>query len=310
MNDTAPVPYRDFSAPLPPAVERPRLWTLLLGIVVTVLVTVVGVIATLGVFGVVFTARLARSGHAPSPAEMGEMIGAFALTAPGILVSGLVTALAFGGVALFSGVLSAAGVSARLRLQATPRWFMTGLAAMLQLLGFGMVASQVAIALGMGETGTLPLLRRAFSHLTPPLFVLSVLIVGVGAGVAEELFFRGYLLTRLEQRVRPWFANMAVAFAFALAHFDPVHSSFAFLVGVAQGWTSRRSGSIRAAMVAHTFNNIIGVVSMAVAETGPEPLEVPALLGGVALVLVGTAGVWRLTRDAAAGQPPSNGGAP
>ena len=71
-----------------------------------------------------------------------------------------------------------------------------------------------------------------------------------------------------------------------------------------------RSGSIRAAVVAHTFNNIIGVVSMAVAETGPEPLEVPALLGGVALLLVGTAGVGRLTRDGAAGQPPSNGGAP
>ncbi len=310
MNATAPMPYRDFNSSVSPAAP-PRLWTLALGVVFTAGVTLVGFVLTLGVFAIAFAARLSRAGRPPSPLALVESMGEFAFTGPGVLASGLVTALAFGGTSLLAGVLSDAGARARLRLGPSRRWFATGLVATSQLVGFGMMASQVATLLGMSEQGSLPMLRRAFAHLTLPLAVLAVLIVGVGAGVAEEMFFRGYLLTRLEQRVRPWLANAAVAMAFALAHFDVVHSTFALLVGFAQGWTSRRSGSIRPAMVAHTVNNIIGVVGMAVADsTRPEPFSAPELAGGALLMLVGTAGVWRLTRDNPAGQPPSNGGAP
>lgn len=310
MNVYPPAPYRDLQASLPPAASPPRLWTLALGVIVTAVVTLVGFVATLGAFTIAFAVRLARAGRPAPPFALVEAMGEFALTAPGILASGLVTALAFGGTSLLSGVLSDAGVRARLRLGPSRRWFATGLVAMLQLVGFGMVSSQVATLLGMSERGSLPMLRRAFAHMTPPLMVMSVLIVGFGAGIAEELFFRGYLLTRLEQRVRPWLANAAVAMAFALAHFDLVHSTFALLVGFAQGWTSRRSGSIRPAIVAHTLNNVIGVFGMALAEsTRPEPFSALELAGGAALLLVGTAGVWWMTRPAP-GQPPSGGGAP
>jgi membrane protease YdiL (CAAX protease family) len=162
-----------------------------------------------------------------------------------------------------------------------------------------MVSSQVAVALGLSEEGTLPLLRRAFAHLSPAMFVLAVLIVGVGAGVGEELFFRGYLLTRLEERVRGWLAIAAVAFVFGLAHFDPVHSTFAFLIGLAQGWTARRSGSIRPAIVAHVVNNVIGVVGMSLGGDTPDTWSPLELGGGFALALAGLVGVWFATRDRA-----------
>lgn len=281
--------------PAPPA--RPRLWTLAAAIGAAVVGTGVGVMLTLGVFAVAFMRRIVQAGGAPPSAHaLGAMIGSFATTAPGILAGGLVTALAFGGVAVLGGVLSPAGAAARLRLGASPRWLATGLAATPVLLGVGMVASQVAVALGLSERGTLPMLRRAFAGLSPPLFALALLIVGVGAGVGEELFFRGYLLTRLEQRARPWVANALVALAFALAHFDPVHSTFAFLIGLVQGWTARRSGSIRPAIVAHTLNNLLGVASMSIAGAAPEPFSPLELGGGVALAAAGVAGVWRLTR--------------
>lgn len=312
MNVYPPQPYREHELPPPPQqpAAPPRLWTLPLGVIFTAVVALGGFVATLGVFTVAFGVRLARAGRPASPAALVEAMGEFVFTAPGVLASGLVTALAFGGTALLSGILSDAGVRARLRLGPSRRWFATGLVAMLQLVGFGMMSSQVATLLGMSEQGSLPMLRRAFAHMTPPLTAMAVLIVGAGAGVAEELFFRGYLLTRLEQRVRPWLANFAVAMAFALAHWDLVHSTFALLVGVAQGWTSRRSGSIRPAIVAHTLNNVVGVFGMAMAgSSGPEPFSASELAGGAALLLVSTAGVWRMTRPAP-GQPPSSGGAP
>lgn len=308
MNGYGQVPYRVPEAPAEVPVVRPRLWTLGLGLVVAAVVAVVGSVLTLAVFAVAFVVHTARSGaQVPPLAQLLEMVGTFSQTGPGVLAGGLVTALTFGGVALLAGVLSPAGARARLRLGASPRWFATGLTAMLQLVGFGMLASQTAVWLGVSEQGTLPVLRRAFSHLSPPLLVQAVLIVGVGAGVAEELFFRGFLLTRLEQRARPWLANLLVATLFGLAHFDAVHSSFALLVGVAQGWTSRRSGSIRPAMVAHTINNVIGVIGMTVADSSPETFAPLEVVGGAALFALGTARVWWLTRPA---DQRASGGAP
>jgi hypothetical protein len=68
-----------------------------------------------------------------------------------------------------------------------------------------------------------------------------------------------------------------VALAFAVAHLDP-------------------GGSIRPAIVAHTLNTLVGVVSAALASSTAEAWSAGELVRGCALVLVGTAGVWRLTR--------------
>lgn len=53
-------------------------------------------------------------------------------------------------------------------------------------------------------------------------------------------------------------------------------------------------------MAAHTLNDVIGVVSMAAAGSTAETFEPAELAGGAALLVVGTAGVWWLTRGAAA----------
>ena len=297
MTFTAP-PYRDLgSSPVTP-VSPPRLWTLALAVVAALVATLVGLGGTMAVFVGVFVVRIVRAGgRPPSALAIGRMVQDFSLTAPGVLASGLVSVLVFGGVAALGGVLSPRGARARLRLDASPRWGLVGLAALGVLVGVGMVSSQVAVALGLSEQGTLPMLRRAFAHMTPPVFVLAVLIVGVGAGVGEELFFRGYLLTRLEERVRPWLAIVAVSFAFGLAHYDPVHSTFAFVIGLGQGWTTRRSGSVRPAVLAHVVNNVIGVVGMSLGGDAPDTWSRLELGGGVALALAGLAGVWFATRD-------------
>jgi membrane protease YdiL (CAAX protease family) len=78
--------------------------------------------------------------------------------------------------------------------------------------------------------------------------------------MVEELFFRGYLQTRLVARWGRWTGIALTALAFGLVHMDWVHSTFAFLLGLWLGWMTERAGSIRPAMLVHGANNLLAMV--------------------------------------------------
>jgi membrane protease YdiL (CAAX protease family) len=63
---------------------------------------------------------------------------------------------------------------------------------------------------------------------------------------------------------------------FGLAHFDPVHSSLAFLLGAYLGVVTQLARSIRPAILCHVVNNTLGILAPALA---PGPLSIAGAWG-------------------------------
>lgn len=83
--------------------------------------------------------------------------------------------------------------------------------------------------------------------------LLTVVGVGLLAGVCEELLFRGPLQVSMLRKLPPWAAIVFAAVLFSAAHFDFHGLLVRALLGILLGWMVWRSGSIFPAMVAHAL---------------------------------------------------------
>jgi len=88
---------------------------------------------------------------------------------------------------------------------------------------------------------------------------LVLLALGISAGLAEELVFRGFVQRMIAERWGPLPGILAAAGAFALMHWDPVHSPVAAVMGVYLGFVAALAGSVWPAMLCHVANNLVGV---------------------------------------------------
>lgn len=101
-------------------------------------------------------------------------------------------------------------------------------------------------------------------------FVLVTLLVALGAPFFEELFFRGYLRTALQDRFGSHGAVWLQAGFFGLAHAGEANTAFGnvsvvlamFTVGVVLGYTAKLTGRLGAGMVAHGLFNLVAVISL------------------------------------------------
>ncbi len=116
---------------------------------------------------------------------------------------------------------------------------------------------------GLQDYGALADLRRVIGGIGGESLVRTLLVIALVAGIAEELFFRGYIQTRLSQRFRPSTAVLITSALFGLLHLDLVHSPLAFVLGIWLGTVAERSGSLFPSMTAHVVNN--AVVTLATA---------------------------------------------
>jgi sodium transport system permease protein len=96
---------------------------------------------------------------------------------------------------------------------------------------------------------------------------LTVIGVGLLAGVCEELLYRGPVQAALLQKLRPWTALWVGGFLFAAAHVEPAGMVYRTLLGVMLGWIVWRSGSVFPAMVAHM---LIDSVNLGLAVWAPK----------------------------------------
>jgi membrane protease YdiL (CAAX protease family) len=183
------------------------------------------------------------------------------LRRPAFLVPLLVAnQVVFGIVTTCAAFLSP--VPARRRLGLVP--------SSLSLTGY-VVTAAGAVAIGYGfealisllhvkANENLKLISDLIEHLSLPQILLAVFIIGVLPGVFEELLFRGYIQTRLEEAWGRWSGILIAAPLFGIMHMNSMQAPFAYMFGIYLGYVSSKTGSIRPTMFCHMVNNGLQVL--------------------------------------------------
>ncbi|PDH27461.1 MAG: hypothetical protein CND01_02445 [Marine Group II euryarchaeote MED-G34] len=86
---------------------------------------------------------------------------------------------------------------------------------------------------------------------------LSVAIV---TPIAEELFFRGYLLDAINRKHGDWTSIIWSSILFGLVHVDPFVIGSAFMGGIIYGWIRMRTGSLLPSIACHMMWNMLALV--------------------------------------------------
>ena len=96
--------------------------------------------------------------------------------------------------------------------------------------------------------------------------LLLVLIVGIGAPVIEEIFYRGLFQRALLKRGLPPVAAIGIsAVVFGLSHLQLLQLPALILFGAVAGVLAHRSGRLGPAIAAHVAFNMVTVVALLVA---------------------------------------------
>jgi membrane protease YdiL (CAAX protease family) len=137
------------------------------------------------------------------------------------------------------------------------------------VLALSQALESLAILLGVGPGANLDWIAGALAGAGPVSLLLAVLVIGGLAPVGEELFFRGFMLTRLR---RVWSAGPAIlltAIAFGVIHGEWVHGVLATGIGIYLGLVTERSGSVVPAVICHVANNTASVLLSAAIGSAP-----------------------------------------
>jgi hypothetical protein len=112
-------------------------------------------------------------------------------------------------------------------------------------------------------------LRPFTEMLASPAGWLVFPMVGIGAPLAEELLFRGFLFTALAQsRLGVVGASVVTAVGWAAIHtYSPVGLAQVLVIGLVLSWMLVRSGSLRVPILVHALYNTVLAALMA-AEIG------------------------------------------
>lgn len=264
--------------------NRPRLWPVLAAYVLA--------FVSIVVFSVIAAVMLRSAFPELSERDVFEGL-------PGLLAGGLASS-----TALLVTLLVVARPLEPARLRLVPgRETGDQLAAMiLGTLALGQVLDSATILAGFGNRGAMAAIRRAIEGAAGPELFAAVVIIGILAGAAEEMFFRGYLQTRLRER---WSAPVAVvvtSFAFGLLHLEWIHAVLALVLGLWLGFIVEQSGSALPAVAGHVVNNMIFTVLTATVGTLEDRALNMGLLVGSAVIFCGcTLWIWRLSVPAPRG---------
>ena len=92
--------------------------------------------------------------------------------------------------------------------------------------------------------------------------VLSLVAIVGGAAVMEELYFRGLLYGRLDERLGAASAVVGSAGVFGLVHFEPNAFPVLFGLGLVLGVLRWRGDSTLPGIAVHAANNALAVVGI------------------------------------------------
>lgn len=261
----------------------PRVWPVFLAYLVAVLTIILASLAALG----------ALRGANPDVPDTELLGGVLGLIAGGLASS---TALVL-TVALVSQPFDAAA----LRLLPGRETGVDLAAAVLGMLSLGQMLDSATMLAGLGRQGSLPMIRTALTGIGGGELFAAVVVLGLMAGAAEEVFFRGFMQTRLRMVWRAGPAIVVTSVAFGLLHMEWIHAAMALVLGLYLGALTERAGSALPAIVCHVVNNSVFTVATALAGTVDDRRVNTILLGASVVVFATCAGVLmrRLPRGAA-----------
>lgn len=248
--NTDPSPIQAMNESQQPIAQKPRVWTVFLALPSAMILGVLLTSIYVAIAGFILTEnprdtkRLVKTVTENSTA----VIPSFALMGVALLfVTGVATALS---PETFRNRLSLRNSSFRGR---------DYVASILMIYGVATISGQLLALFTDGDSPTLKLIQRQMQQSSLFMFVVAAAIIGGIGPIAEELFFRGYVQTRLRKRWGNAIAIIISAIAFGVFHLDLIQSIFAAAMGVALGYIAERSGSIYPAIVGHVFNNLVAV---------------------------------------------------
>lgn len=89
---------------------------------------------------------------------------------------------------------------------------------------------------------------------------ILILIVGIGAPIVEEIFYRGLLQRSLERRFGVWTGILGSAVLFGVSHFQLLQLPALVMFGVVLGVLAHRTGRLAAPIAAHIVFNMTTVL--------------------------------------------------
>jgi membrane protease YdiL (CAAX protease family) len=268
--------------------ERPRVWPVFVGFA--------GAFVGLQLAGAIVLvawawATMATNSANAFTARLEELAG----SPPGLAVAAVISAGGLGLAAVVGALLSREPWRQRLRL--TGRGVTVGRVALvvLGLLGVSQALDSLVSLLGLQGWGALEHINRVIARASGGWLVVLTLAVALGPGVAEEMFFRGFMQTRLAQAFRPAAAIAITAACFGLMHFDLVHTPVAAALGVFMGWAAERTGTIVPVMVAHVVNNMVAVLTARVSLPSAPAAQGAIMAGSLAVAALAAFAIARST---------------
>lgn len=97
---------------------------------------------------------------------------------------------------------------------------------------------------------------------------VNILVIAVIPAIAEELFFRGFLLNTFRRSMNGHAAVWLSALIFSLVHFQFYGLFSRILMGVMLGYFFLWSGNLLASIVAHFFHNLVNIILTVLAIRG------------------------------------------
>jgi membrane protease YdiL (CAAX protease family) len=270
----------------PASPPPPRVWPVFVtySVVFVLLVLVISVVAAAAVIG-----KLPRG---TPPAEVARRIEAFVVSPDCIMAASLITSVTLLLVALVGGAAAPEGLLRRLRLGSTPLSWRRVLLMLVGMLAISEAMGSLVDILGWGEKGALGALAGAMRQFSGPSFLALLMVLGLFAPVAEEMFFRGFIQTRLVARFGAWPGILITSFLFGLLHLDAIHTPLSMVIGIFLGWAAVASGTVLVAVLLHAVNNVASVLLTAYLPD-PSPAGVGLMAFGLS-VAVAVGVIWRL----------------
>jgi membrane protease YdiL (CAAX protease family) len=150
-----------------------------------------------------------------------------------------------------------------------PRWEWIWLVWAVGILAvFNPIRIVLALAIEYLVTGSLSnLMQSARMQIFAPggfswaAFLVTLVMAGILAPIAEEMFFRGAIFTWFRRRYSLWIAVLASSSLFALGHADTFAVVItSLLLGIVNALVFERTRSIWAPIAIHALNNSIAVI--------------------------------------------------